>query len=83
VRVYVVGEPERYGVHVRVKPEVEELVRLVANHLGYLPYTMRNAAILYGLATILLARRVPDTDAEFLELLEKVRALARQAKLGS
>lgn len=72
-----------YNPMVRVKVEVEELVEEVARALGYREFSVRNVAILYGLATILLARRIPDTDAEFLELLEKVRALARQAKLGS
>ena len=71
-----------YGVMVRVKPEVEEVVKALARELGYLPYTIRNAAILYGLALLVLSRRIPETDEEFMSVIEKVRRLVGHAKEG-
>jgi len=68
---------------VRVKGEVEELVREVARSLGYSAFSVRNTAILYGLAHILALGRVPESDAEFLELLGRVSRLAgRPLTLG-
>ena len=64
----------------KVKPEVEILVRELARRLGFLPYTVRNTAILYGLAQIALSRRIPETDEEFLELLELVRRVVDGVK---
>jgi len=64
-----------HSAHVRVKVEVEELVREVAEELGYSAFTVRNVAILYGLAHILTVGRLPESDAEFLEILEKVSKL--------
>ena len=67
---------------VRVKAEVEEVVRELAKELGYQPYTIRNAAILYGLAQIALSRRIPETDEEFRSVIKKVRRLVGHAKEG-
>ena len=64
-----------YNPQVRVKGEVEELVKEVARKLRYSVFTVRNVAILYGLAQI-LASGMPESDAEFLELLERVARLA-------
>jgi len=63
-----------YGVHVRVKPEVEELVREFAEKLGYEAYTIRNTAILLGLM-VLSCGQMPKTDEEFLKLLGKVKVV--------
>jgi len=60
---------------VRVKGEVEELVREVARSLGYSTFSVRNTAILYGLAFILALGRAPESDTEFLKLLERVSRL--------
>ena len=65
-----------YNPHVRVKGEVEELVRNVARKLRYSAFTVRNTALLLGLAHILALGRLPESDAEFLGLLEKVSTLA-------
>ena len=62
-----------YGVHVRVKPEVEELVREIAERLGYEAYTVRNTAILLGL--MVLSLKMPKTDEEFLKLLNIVKVV--------
>jgi len=60
---------------VRVKEEVEELVEEVARRLGYNPFTVRNTSILIGLAHIVSLGRIPESDQEFLELLERVSKL--------
>lgn len=62
-----------YGVLVRVKPEVEELVRKVAERLGYETHTVRNVAILLGLAVLSL--RIPESDDDFLNLLRLVQVI--------
>jgi hypothetical protein len=72
----------RYGKMLRVKPEVDELVKKVADKLGYLPYTVRNVAILIGLQQIALGQKVPDSDAEFLELFERTRRLVENMWVG-
>jgi len=61
------------GVVVRVKPIVENMVKSLASKLGYEPFTIRNTALLYGLMIVATSKKVPNTDAEFLELVEKVR----------
>jgi hypothetical protein len=63
------------GVIKRVHPEVEELVRAVGERLGYTPYSIRNAALVYGLLVIALTKRVPEDDREFFGLVEVVRML--------
>jgi len=60
---------------VRVKGEVEELVKEVAKSLGYSTFSVRNTAILYGLTHIVALGRIPETDSEFIELLERVSKL--------
>jgi len=65
-----------YNPVVRVKSEVEELVREIAKSLGYSAFSVRNTAILYGLISIKTLGVMPKKDAEFLELLEKVSKLA-------
>jgi len=64
-----------YNPMVRVKGEVEELVREVAKSLGYSPFSVRNTAILYGLAHIVSLGKVPESDQEFLELLSRISKL--------
>lgn len=59
----------------KVKSEVEELVEVVSKKLGYTNSTVRNTAILLGLANIHLLNKIPETDAEFLELLNNVRRM--------
>jgi len=61
---------------VRVKREIEELVGRIARKHGYMEFTVRNTAILYGLMVIAMAKaRIPASDREFEELLEKVRGV--------
>lgn len=57
----------------RVAPEVEELVRELASKLGYMPSAIRNSAIAYGLLIIAGSGRIPESDKEFLELLDLAR----------
>jgi len=64
---------KKYGLKVRVKREIEELVREIADLLGFQPYTIRNYAILLGLQVILLNPNIPRSDRAFEEVLEKVR----------
>jgi hypothetical protein len=65
----------KVGVVKRVHPEVEELVRTVGERLGYMPYAIRNTALIYGLLVIALTGRVPEDDREFFRLVEVVRTL--------
>jgi hypothetical protein len=65
----------KVGVIKRIHPEVEELVRTVGERLGYMPYAIRNAALVYGLLVIALTGRVPEDDREFFRLVEVVRTL--------
>jgi len=61
------------GTQVRVASELEEMVKELADRLGYLPFAVRNTAILYGLMVIANLRKIPKDDSEFRELLDKVR----------
>ena len=65
----------KVGVIKRVHPEVEELVRVVGERLGYMPYAIRNTALVYGLLLIALTGRVPEDDREFFKLIEVVRTI--------
>jgi hypothetical protein len=67
----------KVGVIKRVHPEVEELVRVVGERLGYMPYAIRNTALLYGLLVITLVGKVPEDDREFFRLIEAVKNLLR------
>jgi hypothetical protein len=76
ISVYIIGGSvtvRGVGIEVRVYPEVERLVREVSDILGYSYYTIRNTAILYGLMVIANGGKIPDTDLEFLRLVEIVR----------
>jgi hypothetical protein len=65
------SEPERkewiVGLLVRVRPEVENALRLFAEKTGWLPHSVRNVAILVGL--IALARG----QASFPESIEQYK----------
>lgn len=61
------------GILVRVKPDVEKLVRKMADRLGYYEFTVRNTAILLGLLTLAGTEWVPRTDKEFEDLIERVK----------
>lgn len=63
------------GILVRLKPEIEELVRMVSEETGYARYTVRNLAVLYGLVQVLLLPRLPRDDYEFIETYEKIRRI--------
>lgn len=69
---------ETWGIRVRVKREVEELVREVADTLGYYPYTVRNLAILLGIQQIAANPNIPKTDKAFESLLDKTRLVVRE-----
>lgn len=56
----------------RVKREVEELVRQIAEETALAAFTVRNLAILYGLRFVRLAK-LPETDEEFVALLNQVK----------
>ena len=58
---------------VRVKAEVEEVVRELAKELGYQPYTIRNVALVYGLLLLSATRRIPSEE-ELRRLLETLGA---------
>jgi hypothetical protein len=69
---------KRPGFLVRVKREVEELVREVAEYKGYSSDTIRNTAILWGLLVILggegVRGTIPETSEEFLKLYRVVKS---------
>lgn len=64
---------KNYGTLVRVKPEVEELVKELSEYMGYQRYTIRNVAILLGLQLITRGMKIPEYDEEFEYLLEITR----------
>lgn len=66
------------GRMVRVKPEVEEVVRLLARELGYEDHTIRNTALVYGLIILGLTKAVPRSDDEFIKLLNVLRYTLNQ-----
>jgi hypothetical protein len=61
------------GIKVRVRPEVENALRLYAEKTGWLPHSVRNVAILVGL--LALARgpvKFPENIKQYKKLLEEV-----------
>jgi len=69
-----------YGALVRVKQDIEDIVKKLSDRLGYMPFTIRNTALLYGLAVLALSKRVPETDEEFEKVVENVRRLCYAEK---
>jgi hypothetical protein len=71
------SEPERkewiVGLLVRVRPEVERVLREYADKTGWLPHSVRNVAILVGV--IALARGL----ASFPESIEQYKKLVKEA----
>jgi hypothetical protein len=61
------------GLLVRVRPEVENTLRLFAEKTGWLPHSVRNVAILVGL--LALARG----QAKFPESVEQYEKLLKEA----
>jgi hypothetical protein len=78
MRENVSVKKKKYAISriIRVYPKVEELVEEVSKKLGYQPFSVRNAAILYGLMTIVL-RGMPEDDEEFFKLIELTRNVIR------
>jgi hypothetical protein len=61
------------GLSVRVRPEVERVLREYADKTGWLPHSVRNVAILVGL--LALARgwvEFPENLDQYRELLKEV-----------
>jgi hypothetical protein len=61
------------GLTVRVRPEVERVLRQYAEKTGWLPHSVRNVAILVGL--LALARgwvKFPENLDQYRELLKEV-----------
>jgi len=77
--LYLSGNQIKTSIPVKVKPEIEEMVRKIAYELGYMEYTIRNLAILLGLSIIKLAR-VPKTDKEFEKILDLVKVIVYDEK---
>jgi hypothetical protein len=69
--------PERkewvLGIKVRVRPEVENTLRLYAEKTGWLPHTVRNVAILVGLLALVKGfAKFPKNVEQYERLLKKV-----------
>ena len=69
--------PERkewvLGIKVRVRPEVENALRLFADKTGWLPHTIRNVAILLGLLALAKGfAKVPKNVDQYEKLVKKV-----------
>jgi hypothetical protein len=77
-----VGKEDGVGVPVRLKPQVEALVKEVARITGYMPFTVRNVAVLYGLYTLASTRGLPKSDWEFTLLLENTQRSINRLKWG-
>ena len=63
------------GVKVRVHPQVEELIRAVADKLELCPSSVRQVAILLGLTQILKNGFPVWSDSEFYSLLKQVEVV--------
>jgi hypothetical protein len=72
------NQKDKRGFLVRVPRDVETLVKLVSEKLGYFPHSVRSVAILHGLMTIATTKTIPRDDQEFQVLLENVRDLLRK-----
>ena len=77
-------EPKKWiiGVKVRVKPEIEELVKYVSEKTGFQRYTIRNYAIILGLQQIALNGIPFETDQDFLKRFEVLRETIKKALEG-
>jgi len=64
---------------VKVKAEVEEVVRELAKELGYQPFTIRNVALVYGLLLLSATRRVPS-EGELRRLLKTLGVRVRNKR---
>jgi hypothetical protein len=61
------------GLSVRVRPEVENALRLYAEKTGWLPHSVRNVAILLGLLALAKGlAKFPKTINQYERLLEEV-----------
>jgi hypothetical protein len=76
-------ESTTLGIMVRVKPEVDVLVRYMADMVGYQPYVVRNVAILLGLQLLACNSKMPKNDDEFLELYNRTRLIVNRLTEGS
>jgi len=63
------------GIEVRVYPDIERLVRYVADKLGYQPFVIRNIALLYGLMVLANSKKIPDNDNEFFRMIEVTKEM--------
>ena len=61
------------GIKVRVRPEVENALRLYAEKTGWLPHSVRNVAILVGLLALAKGPvKFPENIKQYKKLLEEV-----------
>ena len=77
--------PERkewvLGIKVRVRPEVENVLRLFAEKTGWLPHSVRNVAILVGLIALASGQAsFPENIRQYEKLLkEAVETIERMS----
>jgi hypothetical protein len=77
--------PERkewvLGIKVRVRPEVEEVLRQYADKTGWLPHSVRNVAILVGLIALASGlAKFPENVRQYEKLLkEAVETIERMS----
>ena len=67
----------RVSKNVKVKDEVEKLVRELADKIGVEAFVIRNTAILLGLMQIAITRYFPYDDEEFLELQKRITEIVK------
>lgn len=76
--VYIIwGKQIMAGKQVRVKREIENVISIVANKLGYENYTIRNVALVYGLIILGLTKQVPKDDIEFKKMFKLLESIIR------
>jgi hypothetical protein len=71
------------GLSVRVRPEVESVLRLYSEKTGWLPHSVRNVAILFGL--LALARGLasfPENIRQYEKLLKEVMEAVEKMGYG-
>jgi len=61
------------GLLVRVRPEVENVLRLFADKTGWLPHSVRNVAILVGLLALARGQAsFPENIGQYEKLIKEV-----------
>jgi hypothetical protein len=71
------------GLSVRVRPEVESVLRLYSEKTGWLPHSVRNVAILFGLLALASGlAKFPENIRQYEKLLKEVMETVEKMGYG-